>query len=1782
MKNLLKFIFILFPLLVNAQEKMLNSTISNGSLDFEFSLDPVPYSVNTDQNKDYIKFDAAAEYNKKSFILPKRDLIIALPSYSEVELTSKIISSEMIKGIPEISPDVELDSKSNLIYKKPNNISVGLKQKKDVEILGYLWIGNYYCVQLRVNQYKYNFIDGINEINKINIKLKIKNPDKTIPASETLKTNNVENSLISNIETARQLNRQFYDNSLSKSQNYNWIDFTANYVKIGTSEDDIYRISRNDLQNLGVSVTSIDPRTFKLFLRGEEIPVFVQGENDGSFDSGDFVEFVGLKNMGSPDYRTVSIGDEEYKEYLNRYSDTTVYWLTWNGQNGKRVKVNSGSLPATGDTVTSYIEVAHYEQDRYLDYTISDIVKRQEPFWHANESWMWGTQSVGSASRDFVVSDHIPGRTAQAYYKVQDFASAIGSVPLYIDAHKVGLSINNDTQVFDSLYFDKYAQRVVSANFSSDLLTDGTNKLKTISFPTEATINSIFFDWYEVDYPRYLNAKNDSLKFSVSGITDNGIYSVKVSKFGSSDIRVYKYSGNYELYTNRNISGGKVSVSDTIKNSDKFIFKSASKIHSPKLYYARKFQNLTGDPAGKDYLIITHKTFLNKSEEYSSFIEQNFNVSTEVVDVERIYDQFNYGFFSPEPIKDFLTDAYSKWNIKPAYLNLIGDANYDYYENKTKYFSAPKSEDFVPSYGDPVSDSWFVIWDTTGALIPQMNIGRIPVKNIQQFDHYFTKLRNYVQTDYDEWNKTYMIISSGDSKSQSELTQLKTANELVINNSIKPKPIGGYVSHLYKTASPQTNFGPYSDSEIDSMFNLGGLLVSYLGHSGTQIWDNGIEDVTQLYNESGKSPLISDFGCSTGKFAEPDIDAFSELFVAGTDGNAIAYLGNASLGFVSTATSVPNIFYGILLKNNVSMAEAHVLAKTQVLKSYGSGGSYRIFTYTNTFFGDPIVQLRKPLKPNLIIRESDIELSEPIDDTSDSTGVTVNFRNLGLVDTSVFKIKINDYYEESVSFSKEFSLNLPLNSSSIGFNLPARNFKGSHRLEVLLDPENTVDEIYENDNSISRNYDIISSSVDFLVEDKKNFRTNGNLNVLSPITKPDNDSITIEIADNPQFAGPEKLSYKTDSVKTDLNLVKYPADSRYWLRIKKSSSEGDFYDELSFIKDSSANYYYSISDSMALAGLKLDSVLYTNQGFRLAEGRKTLLISSSGFTTGGAAVLNFDGVEYAQNPIGCGHHMIVIDKATLEVEDYQVFNYWGNNSSNLDPSNYDSCLSFLKSIPNTKYLAVAIGGDCGGYNVPADLITEYQKFGSAEIQNVKYGRSWIMFGSRGSAVGSVPEYLSSTEKVSYTDSLIFTINSGMVETRKIEKAGALKKLLIDSETTDKNSVDIFPVIYNGKMDTLNKLTFSNNVSDISSIQLNNNESISFLCRFSTNGDSVSPILKSLKVEYALKPELLTNYAVTKLSYDTVDQGSDNILEFSVHNAGETAADTFRVKVFLINAASSSRLLLDTVITGLLPDQYVKLLAGGLLYEDGYGKMNYKIIIDPDDEVSEIFEDNNVYNSAFYVKKDTTVGVSDTSVFITFDGQDVLEGEYIQSNPEIQIKISDLAGWFDYAGNSNIQISLDGTVLPSDSLIAAGTGTGEVTYSLHPEFSNGIHSLRFWVDRDSKFENAADIERIFQVETEMKLLDVYNYPNPFSNVTYFTFKLTQVPDELKLKIYTVAGRLIKEFNKSAAELGYDFNEIYWDGRDQDGDLVANGVYIYKLTMKKGDETQDATQKLAIVR
>ena len=100
---------------------------------------------------------------------------------------------------------------------------------------------------------------------------------------------------------------------------------------------------------------------------------------------------------------------------------------------------------------------------------------------------------------------------------------------------------------------------------------------------------------------------------------------------------------------------------------------------------------------------------------------------------------------------------------------------------------------------------------------------------------------------------------------------------------------------------------------------------------------------------------------------------------------------------------------------------------------------------------------------------------------------------------------------------------------------------------------------------------------------------------------------------------------------------------------------------------------------------------------------------------------------------------------------------------------------------------------------------------------------------------------------------------------------------------------------------------------------------------------------------------------------------------------------------------------------------------------------------------------------------------------------------------------------------------------------------------------------------------------------MLIRNVYNYPNPFSSNTTFTFQqnLNTFLD-VKIKIYTVAGRLIRRIERNS--ISDKFVTVAWDGRDQDGDLIANGIYLYKIIVKTVDGvfSKSVLGKLAVIR
>ena len=271
--------------------------------------------------------------------------------------------------------------------------------------------------------------------------------------------------------------------------------------------------------------------------------------------------------------------------------------------------------------------------------------------------------------------------------------------------------------------------------------------------------------------------------------------------------------------------------------------------------------------------------------------------------------------------------------------------------------------------------------------------------------------------------------------------------------------------------------------------------------------------------------------------------------------------------------------------------------------------------------------------------------------------------------------------------------------------------------------------------------------------------------------------------------------------------------------------------------------------------------------------------------------------------------------------------------------------------------------------------------------------------------------------------------------------------------------------------------------------------------------------------------------------------------------------------------------------------------------------------------------NGRFSSNFIVPKDISYQNENGKVIVYFYNQDVdglgYTNNIIVGGTDSSVvndgKGPDVEIYFDVASPSNSYLinpnsKLIVNVSDETGLNSTGTGVGhELEGILNDNISSPIDFTNYFTgDRDSGGKSgqinytfndispgeykidvkAWDVFNNYSAKTayftvvsgdNLVLNDVYNYPNPFSRNTTFTFQqnLNSLLD-LKIKIYTIAGRLIKEIEKD--NISEKYVMVPWDGRDEDGNVIANGTYFYKLIVKTSDGKYNTNVigKLAVIR
>jgi hypothetical protein len=144
--------------------------------------------------------------------------------------------------------------------------------------------------------------------------------------------------------------------------------------------------------------------------------------------------------------------------------------------------------------------------------------------------------------------------------------------------------------------------------------------------------------------------------------------------------------------------------------------------------------------------------------------------------------------------------------------------------------------------------------------------------------------------------------------------------------------------------------------------------------------------------------------------------------------------------------------------------------------------------------------------------------------------------------------------------------------------------------------------------------------------------------------------------------------------------------------------------------------------------------------------------------------------------------------------------------------------------------------------------------------------------------------------------------------------------------------------------------------------------------------------------------------------------------------------------------------------------------------------------------------------------------------------------------------------------------------------------GTVRYPIK-DLPSGNYSLKFKVWDTYNNSTESYLEFVVANTDKMAIDHVLNYPNPFSTHTEFLFDHNRAGDDIEvlIQVYTVSGKMIKSIDYVAMASSIHVSGINWDGRDDFGDKIGKGVYVYKIKVRslRDGSTTHQFQKLVLL-
>lgn len=1601
-----------------------------------------------------------------------------------------------------------------------------------------------------------------------------------------------------------------------------WINYSQTYFKLKIGENGIYRIPFSALQNYGMG--TVQGTQFAVYRDGVQVPVYVS--NNGSLGVNDYIEFYGTKANGKMETELFTHPEDQANDEVNGVSDTAYYFITFNtAGNNARLTLNSNAMPgippaaepycmttalptmsmrsnfAPGESYYTGTELVYYYSARYdrgegwgiTSYApINLTYNTPEVYTGANALLqtvtLWNSKNVGSNLRYTVNGNILFDTSGLAPYAL---------IRKNINVNASSLSGSNTVMVSN---LSQYGFTIEKA---------GLYYPRTFNFGSVANLN---FDVPVNNAVQVLSLYNTtSNTHYVFDQATNNIYHISGS--GTVNVVLPATSGNYRsIYygqTYKTIASLiPVSFKDYTQSSNQgnyLILTDKALVNIPNSAVA-EYKSYRSSTAGGGYQVAV----VEANDLYDQF-GYGYDYSAQSIKRFLKYTQ-NISSWSNKPEYMFIIGKGISYEYVGSYI--ANPTGYPFPMVPT--FGTPGSDNLFAEVGYSNIPSIAI------GRISVLNNTEI-ANYLEKIKVYEDAIRTPAVPNLTNtlWKKRGLHIAGSQGVTlQAELYAGLNACKAVIEDTLT----GAIIT---TTGKSSTDVIENASAQIDSLIKSGMQYANFFGHASSSGFDYNLNNPENTNSKPRFPVFMAHGCDIANIFLPTSSKTISERYIDAQNGGSIAMIACDNFGWTSyLANYMRGMYRNIAYKNYGSTLGKQYRGNIEDLQNQNPGNVFTAIHSQNMLLqGDPALPVYNPEKADYFVEESLLTNTPSIVNTTiDTFTLGVSVYNLGKArhDSVYVHLTHTKVGSSAILFEDSIKVQI-LNNKQLVFRVPVNPLTdvGLNNYTVRINKDQVLDEISFANNSATLQLYISENNLtpvypyNFSIVHQQNIELKAStLNPFLPNTR-----FIMEIDTTERFNSPVKQTKNITSmggvIKWTVPFQMTDSTVYYWRTTIDTLINGNYvWNNSSFIYLANGSdgwnqsHYYQYAKNQRV-GLDLTE---TNPQFEFGAKNNNIRVLNQVFGFAATYSSNFLNNINLGNA-GCvfegGVQFVLISPITA-LATVNTGQYPGSTPVCLNrmyhiefptttAAGRKSAMDFIQNIPDGTYVMMKTimmtssaetyidtwQNDTLTYGSGQSLYHAVKSLGFTEIDQFTSRKPFIFFGRKGYAafvpsqvVGALPD-----SKIDINRDFNSYDDNGNMNSVVIGPAKSWTKLLWQLKSRD-NHLDYdsnYVTVYglSGPDFATETLLFTTRNQDTSISGIDAGTYSKLRMEWYTKDSTLSTPsdLHYWRILYQPLPEAALNQLVAIEFKDSIQQGEQLSLKLGIENISHLPMDSMLVRYKLIDA--------NNVTHTIGSAKYKPLAAGDTLVAhfqynpSAYmGKNVLFVEANPDHDQPEEYHPNNLGYLPFFAQSDKLNPVMD----VTFDGVHILNNDIVSAKPLIRILLKDENKHNLINDTALIQLSLKDTSngtfvnIPFDGTVckfipAEANGKNEAYIEYRPTLEDNNYTLQVAAkDKAGNLVGATGnkYEIGFVVYNKPTITNVLNYPNPFSTSTQFVFTMTgsEIPSQFKIQVISVTGKVVKEITKAELgnlHIGRNITEYRWDGRDQYGQLLGNGVYLYRV-------------------